>query len=168
LDTIPLRRKTYKLYADLPPYPVVINGHFNPWTWAKDPYRRSDFFDSHASVVIPVDNKILKGFPGSAGIVEGRVRLITSFEEGAMLQPGEILVTATTNIGWTPLFPRVVAIITDVGAPLSHSAIVARELGIPAVVGCSNASNRLRTGDWVRVNGSLGLVEIIEPILDND
>ncbi len=66
---------------------------------------------------------------------------------------GEILVTTITNIGWTPLFPRLAAIITDVGAPLSHAAIVARELGIPAVVGCGNATMLLKTGDRVRVDG---------------
>jgi len=79
-----------------------------------------------------------------------------------LLQPGEILVTVTTNVGWTPIFPRAIAIITDVGAPLSHAAIVARELGIPAVVGCGNATMRLKTGDRVRVDGGRGAVEILE------
>ena len=68
----------------------------------------------------------------------------------------------STNIGWTPLIPRVAAIVTDLGAPLSHAAIVARELGIPAVVGCGDAKMRLRTGDRVRVDGGQGLVEILE------
>jgi pyruvate,water dikinase len=63
-----------------------------------------------------------------------------------MLKLGEILVAATTNVGWTPLFPKAAAIITDVGAPLSHAAIVTRELGIPAVVGCGNATMLLKTG----------------------
>jgi pyruvate,water dikinase len=72
------------------------------------------------------------------------------------------LVTAQTNIGWTLFFPRAAAIITDVGAPLSHAAIVARELGIPAVVNCSDATGRLRTGDRVRVDGSRGVVEILD------
>ncbi|WP_233098024.1 PEP-utilizing enzyme [Dictyobacter vulcani] len=80
---------------------------------------------------------------------------------GNELQPGEILVTIVTNIGWTPLFPRAAAVVTDVGAPLSHAAIVARELGIPAVVGCGNATMRLHTGDLVRVNGGQGTVEIL-------
>ena len=63
-----------------------------------------------------------------------------------------------TNIGWTPLFPKAAAIITDLGAPLSHAAIVARELGIPAVVGCGIATTELKTGDLVIVNGSIGVV----------
>ena len=71
------------------------------------------------------------------------------------------MVTETTNIGWTFLFPRAAAIVTDVGAPLSHAAIVARELGIPAVVGCGDATMRLNTGDRVRVDGGRGTVEIL-------
>jgi rifampicin phosphotransferase len=89
------------------------------------------------------------------------VRVLASVEAAGELLVGEILVAATTNIGWTPVFPRAAAVITDVGAPLSHAAIVARELGIPAVVGTGTATMRLRTGDRVRVNGGLGLVEIL-------
>jgi len=100
--------------------------------------------------------------PGSAGVAQGRVRVLNSPEEGAQFQPGEILVAVTTNVGWTPIFPRAAAVVTDVGAPLSHAAIVARELGIPAVVGCFNATTVLKTGDRVRVNGSTGMVEVIE------
>ena len=70
--------------------------------------------------------------------------------------------TTVTNVGWTPLFPRAAAVVTDVGAPLSHAAIVARELGIPAVVGCGNATMSLKTGDTVRVDGGRGVVEIVK------
>ncbi len=92
--------------------------------------------------------------------MDGIVRRIDRMEDGNQIQPGEILVTVTTNVGWTPLFPRLAAIVTDVGAPLSHAAIVARELGIPAVVGCGNATMRLKTGDRVRVDGGAGIVEL--------
>lgn len=102
-----------------------------------------------------------KGFAGAAGRVEGIVRILATPEEGEKLHPGEILVATTTNVGWTPLFPRAAAIITDVGAPLSHAAIVARELGIPAVVGCGNATLRLKTGDRVIVDGGQGTVHIL-------
>ena len=119
---------------------------------------RSDVFDSHAPPFTP-SSGVVAGFAGAAGIVEGPVRRLDCPEEGEQLQPGEVLVTATTNVGWTPLFPRAAAIVTDVGAPLSHAAIVARELGIPAVVGCGNATMRLRTGDRVRVDGGRGTVE---------
>lgn len=78
-----------------------------------------------------------------------------------LLQPGDILVTTQTDISWTVLFPRTAAIITDIGAPLSHAAIVARELGIPALVGCGDATIRLKIGDTVRVDRGNGVVEII-------
>ena len=67
-----------------------------------------------------------------------------------------------TNVGWTPLFPRAGAVVTDIGGSLSHAAIVARELGIPAVVGCGDATIRLKTGDRVLVDGRRGVVEIVE------
>jgi len=104
----------------------------------------------------------VRGPAGSAGRAEGLVRLIDSPDEGHRLQNGEVLVAVTTNIGWTPLFPRAAAVITDIGAPLAHAAIVARELGIPAVVGCGDATVRLRTGDRVLVDGARGVVEILE------
>ena len=159
---IPGRRETYARYRALPPYPALISGRFDPFRWAADPDRRSDVFDAHRdsrSAVNP--SSLIKGFPGAAGVIEGSVRVLGSSEEGSQLQAGEILVTTTTNVGWTPLFPRAAAVITDVGAPLSHAAIVARELGIPAVVGCGNATMRLHTGDRVRVNGGFGTVEIL-------
>ena len=106
----------------------------------------------------------MRGFPGSAGVVEGPVRVLQQPREGDSLRGGEVLVTTVTNVGWTPLFPRLGAIVTDVGAPLSHAAIVARELGIPAVVGCGNATMRLRTGDRVRVDGSAGTVEVLSSV----
>ncbi|MBN2148106.1 MAG: hypothetical protein JW726_11995 [Anaerolineales bacterium] len=157
---IPARKELHARYNALPPYPAIIIGPFDPFEWAADPNRRSDVFDARTPVV-PAASKIT-GFAGASGTVEGLVRRLDSPEEGEQLQPGEILVTATTNIGWTPLFPRASAVVTDVGAPLSHAAIVARELGIPAVVGCGNATMHLHTGDRVRVDGGLGIVEIIE------
>ena len=100
----------------------------------------------------------------AAGIAEDRARVIATADEGDQLQPGEILVTTVTNVGWTPLFPRAAAVVTDVGTPLSHTAIVARELGIPVVVGCGNATMRLHTGDRVRVNGGQGTVEVLRAV----
>ena len=158
--TIPARRQTYERYRALPPYPLIIRGRFDPSGGRRIPNGRSDIYDSHGllptlRLKAPRENVIL-GMPGSAGRVEGLVRRLDSPEEGDQLQPGEILVTSQTNIGWTLLFPRAAAVVTDVGAPLSHAAIVARELGIPAVVGCGDATTRLRTGDRVRVDGGQG------------
>jgi pyruvate,water dikinase len=163
LAFIPTRQETYERYRALPPYPTLICGRFNPFTWAADPNRRSDLCDSRAQAVLPdtTDERIIHGAPGALGVVEGTVRKLERLEESWQFQAGEVLVTTMTNIGWTPLFPRAAAIITDLGAPLSHAAIVAREMGIPAVVGCGNATTRLQTGDQVRVDGGQGLVEIL-------
>lgn len=157
---LPARRQAYDKQASLPPYPAVIVGAFDPLRWAADPHRRSDTYDSRTTSVTS-HTAIIKGFAGAVGCVEGIVRRLDRPEDGSALLPGEILVTITTNVGWTPLFPKLAAVVTDVGAPLSHAAIVARELGIPAVVGCGDATSRLKTGDRVRVDGSRGLVEIL-------
>lgn len=158
---IPVRCGNYEKYKTLPPFPSIICGRFNPFEWVKDPNRRMDYYDSTMPAAVASDAEMLKGFAGAAGRIEGIVRILTNPEEGEKLQPGEILVATTTNVGWTPLFPKAGAIITDVGAPLSHAAIVARELGIPAVVGCGNATARLKTGDRVLVDGGQGIVHIL-------
>jgi phosphohistidine swiveling domain-containing protein len=160
IERIPARRKNYQRYCALPPYPALIIGSFDPFKWAADPNRRNDIYDARQKGATAFSSTI-KGFAGSAGCVEGTVRRIDSVENGNQIQLGEILVTSITNIGWTPLFPRLAAIVTDVGAPLSHAAIVAREMGIPAVVGCGNATMLLKTGDRVRVDGGQGMVEIL-------
>jgi pyruvate,water dikinase len=165
-EYIPARKETYAHYRELPPYPMIIRGRFDPFQWVADPERRGrrgpagDIYDAQAPVPTTASDTIT-GFAGAAGRVEGPVRVLDGPEQGDQLQPGEILVAVTTNVGWTPLFPRAAAVVTDVGAPLSHAAIVARELGIPAVVGCGSATTRLRTGDRVRVDGAQGTVEIL-------
>src|SRR6202035_268151 len=138
LATVKRRRATYERYRTLPQYPVLIRGHFDPFAWAADPRRRTDIFDARRMMTAVSES--IAGFPGAPGVVQGRARVLATSEEGDRLEPGEILVTTITNVGWTPLFPRAAAIVTDVGAPLSHAAIVARELGIPAVVGTGNAT----------------------------
>ncbi|MTI46844.1 MAG: phosphoenolpyruvate synthase [Firmicutes bacterium] len=159
---IPARKKNYEKYKSLPPFPSVIRGRFNPLEWVNNPNRRMDYYDSSMPVNVDSDSETLKGFPGAAGRIEGKVRILMNPEDGDKLEPGEILVATTTNVGWTPIFPKVAAVVTDVGAPLSHAAIVARELGIPAVVGCGNATLRLKTGDKVLVDGGRGVVHILE------
>jgi phosphohistidine swiveling domain-containing protein len=159
---IPARRATCEKYEALPDYPAWIRGRFDPVQWAADPHRRSDYFDAHAPApAMEGASGTIQGVAGSAGRVEGTVRLLSGPEEGGQLRKGEILLAATTNVGWTPLFSRAAGVITDIGAPLSHAAIVARELGIPAVVGCGDATMRLKTGDRVRVDGGHGMVEIL-------
>ena len=158
---IPLRKIAYQKFLALPQYPTIIMGQFDPDAWVTDPGRQTDIFDPSGRIKRQRPSQ-LSGLPGSAGQAEGRVRIVDSPEAGIQLQTGEILVAVTTNVGWTPIFPRAAAVITDVGAPLSHAAIVARELGIPAVVGCFNATSMLKTGDRIRVDGGKGIVEIIE------
>jgi pyruvate,water dikinase len=162
---IPVRKRTHAHFSALPPYPSIIRGRFDPFRWQADPHRRSDYYDASGQVEagepLADRSKLITGAPGSAGHVEGLVRLLKFAEQGVNLQEGEILVTTQTDIAWTLLFPRAAAIVTDVGAPLSHAAIVARELGIPAVVGCGDATMRLKTGDRVRVDGGQGVVEIL-------
>lgn len=156
------RKINYEKYKTLPPLPQFIRGRFDPFDWAKDKDRRLDYYDPIAESSVPADHSnVIRGFAGAAGKVEGTVRVLASFDEGSLLLPGEIIVTSTTNVGWTPLFPKAAAIITDIGAPLSHAAIVARELGIPAVVGCGSATARLKTGDRVLVDGAQGLVKLL-------
>jgi pyruvate,water dikinase len=159
LAHVPARRAAYETYRALPPYPALIRGRFDPVRWAAGPDRRGDYYDEHAQSTGPDDT--ITGFPGAAGVVEGIARVLGTPEDAGQLGDGEILVTTVTNIGWTLMFPRAAAVVTDVGAPLSHAAIVARELGIPAVVGCGNATTLLRSGDQVRVDGGNGTVEVL-------
>ena len=157
-----VRQKTYDRYLEYPQFPNILLGRFDPDKWSKDSNRRNDFYsayDTNNAANTAQNDEQIKGFPGAIGTVKGRVRVITDINDADSLQDGEILVTNATNIGWTMYFPRAAAIITDIGAPLSHAAIVAREFGIPAVVGCGNATTVLRTGDVVTVDGAAGTVQ---------
>jgi phosphohistidine swiveling domain-containing protein len=101
------------------------------------------------------------GLGGSPGVVEGLARNIGSLDEADQVQDGEILVCQMTNPAWVVLFTRIAGLVTDAGGVAAHPAVVAREFGLPAVVGTSNATAAIRTGDRVRVNGSTGVVEIL-------
>lgn len=161
VNYIPERKKTYLKYCSLPKLPSIIVGRFDPFLWVKDPDRNNRIFNYCGSNKKQGNSDII-GNPGSAGIVEGTVRLIKNRDEWNQFKKGEILVTSAANVSWTPLFIRASAIVTDVGAPLAHAAIVARELGIPAVVGCMNATIKLKTGDKVIVDGGKGTVKRIK------
>lgn len=106
------------------------------------------------------DSRVLHGIAASGGVVTGRARVARTLEEGAAIQPGEVLVAPFTDPGWTPLFTVAVAVVTDLGGVLSHGAIVAREYGIPAVVNTRHATARIRTGQTVTVDGNAGTVRI--------
>ncbi len=162
-EHIPARRDLHRTYRELPALPGVIVGYLDPLAWAAEPGRNPAVFVAGSEVAAPppADESVILGHAGAAGRVQGLVRRLDRYSDAAALQPGEVLVTQLTNIGWTPLFPRAGAIVTDLGAPLSHAAIVARELGIPAVVGCGDATARLRTGDRVEVDGAAGRVTVL-------
>jgi pyruvate,water dikinase len=101
----------------------------------------------------------VSGVPASPGRATGVVRVIRGPEHFDELQAGEILVAPVTAPAWTPLFTRAAAVVTDVGSAAAHASIIAREYGIPAVVGCGDATSRLRTGMRVTVEGNTGNVE---------
>ena len=103
----------------------------------------------------------LEGIPVSAGVIEGRARIIKKLEE-ANLEKGDILVTTFTDPGWTPLFTSISGLVTEIGGQMTHGAVVAREYGLPAVVGVTNATHIIHDGQKIRVNGTEGFVEVLE------
>jgi pyruvate,water dikinase len=102
----------------------------------------------------------LKGIAASPGTVTGPARIVNGPEDFAKMQTGDVLVAPLTTPAWTPLFARAAAIITDVGGPLSHGSIVAREYGIPAVLGTGAATKRIQNGQIITVDGSSGVVSL--------
>jgi len=106
----------------------------------------------------PSAEALVSGSPASPGRATGSVRVIRGLDDFESLQPSEILVAPLTAPAWTPLFTKAAAVVTDVGSAASHASIIAREYGIPAVVGCGDATARLRTGMRVTVDGSTGNV----------
>ena len=103
----------------------------------------------------------VRGLAASPGVIEGPARNVTSLEQFDQVHEGEILVCRMTNPAWVVLFTKIVGLVTDAGGVTSHPAVVSREFGIPAVVGTSNATERIKTGDRIRVNGSTGVVEVL-------
>ena len=102
----------------------------------------------------------LAGLPVSSGIIEGRARVILELE-GAELEEGDILVTVFTDPSWTPLFVGIKGLVTEVGGLMTHGAVIAREYGLPAVIGVENATRLIADGQRIRVNGSAGYVELL-------
>jgi len=140
------RKQEYKNYEKLTPPRImtsegeVINGRYN---------REG----------VPPD--ALAGLAVSSGIIEGRARVIMNMEE-ADLEEGDILVTAFTDPSWTPLFVLVKGLVTEVGGLMTHGSVIAREYGLPAVVGVEHATQLIKDGQRIRVNGTEGWVELTE------
>jgi len=109
----------------------------------------------------PNSNEI-RGFAASSGVVEGVARVVKSAEEIDRLRHGDILVCQVTNPSWAPVFQKIAAAVSDIGGSMSHAAIVAREYGLPAVVGTGTATQKIKDGQRIRVDGGRGIVTLLE------
>jgi phosphohistidine swiveling domain-containing protein len=107
------------------------------------------------------DERVITGLGASAGVVEGVARVVRTIDEFDEVQDGDVLVCQMTNPAWVVLFTKIAGLVTDTGGTTSHPAVLAREFGIPAVIGTSVATRRIATGDTVRIDGSAGRVEIV-------
>ncbi|WP_245881925.1 PEP-utilizing enzyme, partial [Streptomyces milbemycinicus] len=139
------RKDAFRSYHALTP-PRVLTSDGEALTGA---YRRDD-----------VPAGALIGLPVSAGTIEGRARVILDMAE-ADLEAGDILVTAFTDPSWSPLFVGIKGLVTEVGGLMTHGAVIAREYGLPAVVGVERATRLIRDGQRIRVHGTDGYVEIL-------
>lgn len=108
------------------------------------------------------DSHEIKGFAASSGVAEGIARVVKSVDEIGRLRHGDILVCQVTNPTWAPVFQKVAAAVSDIGGSMSHAAIVAREYGLPAVVGTGTATNTIKDGQRIRVDGGRGVVTILD------
>jgi phosphoenolpyruvate synthase/pyruvate phosphate dikinase len=142
---IRVRREAFRSYQALTP-PRVLTSDGEAITGA---YHRDD-----------APTGALVGLPVSAGVVEGRARVILDMAQ-ADLEPGDILVTAYTDPSWTPLFVAIAGLVTEVGGLMTHGAVIAREYGLPAVVGVVDATRLIPDGQRIRVHGTEGYVEIL-------
>ena len=140
---IATRRRAIRAASALSP-PRVLTSDGEALNGAMDPTRAPD--------------GTLVGVPVSSGVVEGRARVVQDVAD-ARLEPGDILVTVYTDPSWTPVFLAAAALVTEVGGTMSHGSVVARELGLPAVVGVHGATRHLRDGDRIRVDGARGWVQ---------
>jgi pyruvate,water dikinase len=140
------RESAHRSYAALTP-PRVLTSDGEAIAGA---YRRSD-----------VPAGALTGLPVSAGTVEGRARVVLDMAD-ADLEAGDILVTAFTDPSWTPAFVAISGLVTEVGGLMTHGAVIAREYGLPAVVGVENATSLIKDGQRIRVHGTDGYVEMLD------
>jgi phosphoenolpyruvate synthase/pyruvate phosphate dikinase len=139
------RKDEYKLYEKLnPPRVITSDGEV-----IRGKYKREN-----------LPTEAIAGLAVSSGVVEGRARVILNMEE-ADLEDGDILITTFTDPSWTPLFVSIKGLVTEVGGLMTHGAVIAREYGLPAVVGVEHATKLIKDGQRIRVNGTDGYVEIL-------
>jgi pyruvate,water dikinase len=108
------------------------------------------------------DGPLLRGLAASPGAYTGRARVVRTVDDGAALEAGEVLIAPAASPGWAPLLMAAGALVTEIGGALSHGAIIAREYGLPAVLNVGDATRRIRTGQLVHVDGSAGVVRLVE------
>ncbi|HDR7255466.1 TPA: phosphoenolpyruvate synthase [Bacillus pacificus] len=144
-ELIQKQKNDYKLYEKLTP-PRIMTSEGEIITGK---YKREN---------LPAD--AIVGLPVSSGVIEGRARVILNMEE-ANLEEGDILVTAFTDPGWAPLFVSIKGLVTEVGGLMTHGAVIAREYGLPAVVGVENATKLIKDGQQIRVHGTEGYIEVL-------
>jgi pyruvate,water dikinase len=135
----------------------VINDPISVMLWGITPER----LRSWASTM-DGDGSTLEGAAASPGVAEGLARVVWSAEEIIDVEPGEVLVCTTTSPAWAPIFSKITAAVTDIGGIMSHAAIVCREYGVPAVVGTGRATTEIRTGQRIRVDGTTGVVTVLD------
>jgi pyruvate,water dikinase len=139
--------------------PDMITETFSIMLWGITTERVQEWQRAMGS---PEDLEVIRGLPGSPGVIEGKARIVRRVEELGHLSPGEIMVSPVTSPMWCPAFGVAKGVITDIGGLMSHTAIVCREYGIPAVLGTGVATDAIRTGDLVRVDGNNGTVRILK------
>jgi pyruvate,water dikinase len=138
--------------------PTEVNEPFTVMLWGIT----TDVVQGWLDTAADVDGHELRGQPGSPGVVEGPARIVRTIEELENVGEGDVLVCPATSPAWSPVFARVVATVSDVGGVMSHTAIVCREYGLPAVVGTGNAVSRVQDGQRIRVDGNTGLVTLLD------
>ena len=139
------RKEDYKFYEKLtPPRVITSDGEIITGTYKRE----------------HVPANAIVGLPVSSGVIEGRARVIFNMED-ADLEEGDILVTSFTDPGWTPLFVSIKGLVTEVGGLMTHGAVIAREYGLPAVVGVEHATKLIKDGQRIRVHGTEGYIEIL-------
>ncbi|HFU7071932.1 TPA: phosphoenolpyruvate synthase [Bacillus cereus] len=144
-ELIHQQKNEYKLYEKLtPPRVMTSDGEI-----ITGKYKREN---------LPAE--AIVGLPVFSGVIEGRARVILNMED-ANLEEGDILVTAFTDPGWTPLFVSIKGLVTEVGGLMTHGAVIAREYGLPAVVGVENATKLIKDGQRIRVHGTEGYIEVL-------
>ena len=146
VSLISKRKEAYKVYERLTP-PRVMTSDGEIFNGA---YKRAH-----------LPSGALAGLAVSSGVIEGRARVIRDLA-AADMEPGDILVTTLTAPSWTPLFVSIKGLVTEVGGLMTHGAVIAREYGLPAVVGVAQATRLIQDGQWIRVHGTDGYVELLD------